>query len=112
MGTIKNILIELQDVEVIPQINYIEEQFNSIVEQLSNVEQKMNYLTYSSNAPQLVKSLIDYTDRRASWENEPHRLFYWTQMQNHIVMTYGLYKKHLAEREAEDRLANEEFENS
>ena len=35
MGTIKNILIELQDVEVIPQTNYIEEQFNSIVEQLS-----------------------------------------------------------------------------
>jgi len=107
MGTFNNILVELQDVEPLDRIGYREEQFHKLVDLLNKTESKLNYLTYSSNTPQLVKSLLNYVDERGSWESEPHRLAYWNWIQNQIVVSYGVYKQQLKE----ERLEQESFEN-
>ena len=87
MGSLNNILLELEEVDEIPEILYLEEKLHEVIVAVEVLDSKLDMLTYISITPAITKSLLKYLERKAMYAEE--------------------VKKRRAKYDEEDRIKNE-----
>ena len=114
MGSLNNILLELEEVDEIPEILYLEEKLHEVIVAVEVLDSKLDMLTYISITPAITKSLLKYLERKAMYAEEPSRTMYYNNLITLVILSFGRFKineeevkKRRAKYDEEDRIKNE-----
>lgn len=114
MGSLNNILLELEELDEIPELLYLEEKLHEVIVAVEVLDSKLDMLTYISSTPAITKSLLKYLERKAMYAEEPSRTMYYNNLITSVILSFGRFKmneeeskKRMAIYDEEDRIKNE-----
>ena len=106
MGSLNNILLELEELDEIPELLYLEEKLHEVIVAVEVLDSKLDMLTYISITPAITKSLLKYLERKAMYAEEPSRTMYYNNLITSVILSFGRFK--MNEQEAKKRIAIQE----